>query len=395
MLKGKNILICVSGGIAAYKAVDVVSRLRKLEANVDVIMTKSACEFVTPLTFQTLSSNLVLTDTFQGVKYWEVEHIAVAAKADLCVIVPATANIIGKIANGIADDMLSTTVMAVKSDVLIAPAMNTNMYENPIVQDNISKLKRFGYKFIEPAEGRLACGDIGKGKLPDSDKIVEHIQYWLQEKPLKGKKVLVTAGPTRENIDPVRYISNYSSGKMGYSIAKCFAEKGADVTLISGPSNEICSDFVKVIDINSADEMFAEVKESYEPCDIMIMSAAVADYKAKNPSQKKIKKVDGGINAVELTENVDILKYLGEHKGDRLLVGFAAETDNLYENAVGKIKRKNLDIIVANDVTQEGAGFNVDTNIVKIIDAKGNMKDIPKCSKDEIAEHIFETIRDY
>lgn len=266
------------------------------------------------------------------------------------------------------------------------------MYENPIVQDNIAKLKKYDYKFIEPAEGRLACGDIGKGKLPDSDKIVEHIQYWLEDKPLKGKKVLVTAGPTRENIDPVRYISNYSSGKMGYSIARCFAQKGADVTLISGPSNERCSDFVKVININSADEMFEEVKNAYETCEIMIMSAAVADYKAKTPSNKKIKKADGGIEAIELTENVDILKYLGEHKEDRLLVGFAAETDNLYENAVKKIKRKNLDIIVANDVTQEGAGFNVDTNIVKIIDAKGNIKDIPKCSKDEIAEHIFKVI---
>ncbi|SHH09790.1 bifunctional phosphopantothenoylcysteine decarboxylase/phosphopantothenate--cysteine ligase CoaBC [Tepidibacter thalassicus] len=394
MLSGKNIVLGVSGGIAVYKACDIVSRLKKLNANVKVIMTKSATEFVTPLTFQSLSQNFVITDMFKEPKTWDVEHISLAQWADLFLIAPATANIIGKIANGIADDMLSTTVMATKAEVVIAPAMNTNMYENKIVQDNISKLIKFGYKFIEPESGRLACGDVGKGKLASPENIVkEIIEIFTDKKDLNEKNILITAGPTIESIDPVRYITNRSSGKMGYSIAAEAVKRGANVTLISGKTNlDIPVGVKKFIEVESADDMYNVVMENLENNDIIIKSAAVADYKPKYKQSKKIKKSDEDL-CIELDRNYDILKEIGKMKKNKVLVGFAAETNDLIENAKKKIKNKNLDFIVANDLTQEGAGFGVDTNIVKIIDKNGNIEQYPKMSKSDIANIILDKIK--
>lgn len=394
MLNSKNIVIGVSGGIAAYKACDIVSRLKKLNANVKVIMTKSAAEFVTPLTFQSLSQNFVVVDMFDELKTWDVEHISLAQWADLFLIVPATANIIGKIANGIADDMLSTTVMATKAQVLIAPAMNTNMYENKIVQHNISKLSELGFEFVEPESGRLACGDIGKGKLASPETIVEQVSSILAlEQDLTDKNILITAGPTIENIDPVRYITNRSSGKMGYSIARKAIERGANVTLISGKTNlDIPKGISKFIQIESAKQMYEAVVDNLDENDIIIKSAAVADYKPKNISDIKIKKSDDDL-IIELDRNKDILKEIGKIKKDKILVGFAAETNDLIQNAKKKIEKKNLDFIVANDLTQEGAGFGVDTNIVKIIDKKGNIQEYPKMKKYEISNIILDRVK--
>lgn len=394
MLSGKNIVIGISGGIAVYKICDVVSRLKKLNANIDIIMTKSAAEFVTPLTFQSLIQNYVVVDMFEQLKTWNIEHISLAQKSDLFLIAPATANIIGKIANGIADDMLSTTVMATTAPVLIAPAMNTKMYENMIVQDNILKLKKFGYKFIDPESGRLACGDIGKGKLASPENIVEKVVSELtKERDLKNKKILITAGPTRESIDPVRYITNRSSGKMGYSIAKEAVKRGALVTLISGPTNmEVPQGIEKFIPIESALDMYNTVMENINDNNIMIGCAAVADYKPKNKSLQKIKKSDNDLS-LELDRNYDILKEIGKIKNDKILVGFAAETNDLIENAKGKIEKKNLDFIVANDLTLDGAGFGVDTNIVKIIDKDGIIENYPKMGKDEVANIILDKIK--
>ncbi|CAH2212831.1 bifunctional phosphopantothenoylcysteine decarboxylase/phosphopantothenate--cysteine ligase CoaBC [Tepidibacter aestuarii] len=394
MLSSKNIVIGVSGGIAAYKACDIVSRLKKLNANIKVIMTKSAAEFVTPLTFQSLSQNFVVVDMFDELKTWDVEHISLAQWADLFLIAPATANIIGKVSNGIADDMLSTTVMATKAEVLIAPAMNTNMYENRIVQHNISKLRELGYKFVEPESGRLACGDIGKGKLASPESIVEQVCNLLTLKQdLTDKNILITAGPTIENIDPVRYITNRSSGKMGYSIAQMAIERGANVTLISGKTNlGIPKGVSKFIHIESAKQMYEAVVDNLDKNDIIIKSAAVADYKPKNISDKKIKKSDDDL-ILELGRNKDILKEIGKIKKDKILVGFAAETNDLIQNAKKKIEKKNLDFIVANDLTQEGAGFGVDTNIVKIIDKNGNIQEYPKMKKYEISNIILDKVK--
>lgn len=394
MLNKKNVVIGISGGIAVYKICDVVSRLKKLNANVDIIMTKSAAEFVTPLTFQSLSQNYVTIDMFEQPKSWDIEHIALAQKADVFLIAPATANIIGKIANGIADDMLSTTVMATKAKTLVAPAMNTNMYENTILQENISKLKKLGYKFIDPEEGRLACGDIGKGKLASPEKIVEEIVNVLTiKKDLKDKKILVTAGPTIESIDPVRYITNRSSGKMGYSIALEAVERGADVTLVSGPTNiQIPPGLKNFLQVESAQDMYNAVMDNVDKNDIIIGSAAVADYRPKNKSIKKIKKKDDDLS-IELDRNHDILKEVGKIKQNKILVGFAAETNDLIENAIEKIKKKNLDFIVANDLTLDGAGFGVDTNIVKIVDKSGSIDNYPKMGKDEIANIILDKIK--
>ncbi|WP_099188030.1 bifunctional phosphopantothenoylcysteine decarboxylase/phosphopantothenate--cysteine ligase CoaBC [Tepidibacter mesophilus] len=394
MLSSKNIVIGVSGGIAAYKACDIVSRLKKLNANVKVIMTKSAAEFVTPLTFQSLSQNFVVVDMFDELKTWDVEHISLAQWADLFLIAPATANVIGKISNGIADDMLSTTVMATRAEVLIAPAMNTNMYENKIVQHNISKLQEVGYKFVEPESGRLACGDIGKGKLASPETIVNQICNLLTlEQDLKDKNILITAGPTIENIDPVRYITNRSSGKMGYSIAQKAIERGANVTLISGKTDlDIPKGTSKFIHIESAKQMYEAVIDNLEGNDIIIKSAAVADYKPKNISDKKIKKSDDDL-ILELDRNKDILKEIGKIKKDKILVGFAAETNDLIQNAKKKIEKKNLDFIVANDLTQKGAGFGVDTNIVKIIDKNGNIQEYPKMKKYEISNIILDKVK--
>lgn len=395
MLKDKTVVIGVSGGIAVYKTLDVVSRLRKLGVNVNVIMTKSATEFVTPLSFQSLSQNYVVCDMFEDPKTWDVEHISLAKRADVFLIAPATANVIGKIANGIADDMLTTTVMATKAKVLIAPAMNTNMYENPILQRNINTLKELGYNFVEPESGRLACGDTGKGKLASPETIVDEVVKMLsKDQDLKGKSIIVTAGPTVESIDPMRYITNRSTGKMGYSIAKEAIERGADVTLITGPTNLTPpQNLKKLVKIESAKDMYEAVLENLDENDVVIKSAAVADYKPKNYSNKKIKKSDDDL-VIELDRNKDIAQEIGKIKNNKILVGFAAETNDLIENASLKIKKKNLDFIVANDLTKEGAGFGVDTNIVKIIDKEGNITEYPKMKKEEVANIILDKIKE-
>lgn len=395
MLKDKTVVIGVSGGIAVYKTLDVVSRLRKLGVNVNVIMTKSATEFVTPLSFQSLSQNYVVCDMFEDPKTWDVEHISLAKRADVFLIAPATANVIGKIANGIADDMLTTTVMATKAKVLMAPAMNTNMYENPILQRNINTLKELGYNFVEPESGRLACGDTGKGKLASPETIVDEVVKLLSKgQDLKGKSIIVTAGPTVESIDPMRYITNRSTGKMGYSIAKEAIERGADVTLITGPTNLTPpQNLKKLVKIESAKDMYEAVLENLDENDVVIKSAAVADYKPKNYSNKKIKKSDDDL-VIELDRNKDIAQEIGKIKNNKILVGFAAETNDLIENASLKIKKKNLDFIVANDLTKEGAGFGVDTNIVKIIDKEGNITEYPKMKKEEVANIILDKIKE-
>ena len=395
MLKDKTVVIGVSGGIAVYKTLDVVSRLRKLGVNVNVIMTKSATEFVTPLSFQSLSQNYVVCDMFEDPKTWDVEHISLAKRADVFLIAPATANVIGKIANGIADDMLTTTVMATKAKVLIAPAMNTNMYENPILQRNINTLKELGYNFVEPESGRLACGDTGKGKLASPETIVDEVVKLLSKgQDLKGKSIIVTAGPTVESIDPMRYITNRSTGKMGYSIAKEAIERGADVTLITGPTNLTPpQNLKKLVKIESAKDMYEAVLANLDENDVVIKSAAVADYKPKNYSNKKKKKSDDDL-VIELDRNKDIAQEIGKIKNNKILVGFAAETNDLIENASLKIKKKNLDFIVANDLTKEGAGFGVDTNIVKIIDKEGNITEYPKMKKEEVANIILDKIKE-
>lgn len=389
----KTVVLGVSGGIAAYKACDIVSKLRKEDINVNVIMTNHAAEFVSALTFQSLSQNSVAVDMFDQAENWDIEHISLAKKADVFLIAPATANIIGKIANGIADDMLSTTVMATKSPVLIAPAMNTNMYENTITQTNISKLKSLDYKFIEPGYGRLACGDIGQGKLADTDLIVDSVKFLLdRSNELKGKNVLVTAGPTQEPIDPVRFISNRSTGKMGYALAYEAALMGAKVTLITGPTKlEIPYGMHEVIYIKSAAEMYEAVIDRFDNIDIVIKAAAVADYKPKYVSDSKIKKSDSDLS-LELDRNKDILFELGKRKTNQILVGFAAETNDLLENAKKKLTKKNLDFIVANDLKQEGAGFATDTNIAKLIFSNGKIEELPIMTKKELSKRIYDKI---
>ena len=389
----KCVVIGVTGGIAVYKALDVISALRKKDIEVHVIMTESASKFVNPLTFQSISQNMVVTDMFAEPKAWEIQHISLAQKADLMLIAPATANVIGKISNGIADDMLSTTVMATKAKLLIAPAMNTNMYQNPIVQNNISKLKDFGYKFIEPASGRLACGDIGIGKLADVNTIVERVIEELEDKEqdLLGKKVLVSAGPTIAPIDPVRYITNRSTGKMGYAIAKEARDRGAEVILVSGPTNLEPPKNVKIINIKTNEEMRKEILQNFKWADIVIKSAAVADYKPKEYSKEKIKKGEGDLN-ICLTRDNDILKFLGEIKTHQVLVGFAAESDNVLENAERKLKNKNLDFIVANDITSSDTGFGSEDNKVVILSKNNEKLELEKMSKKKVASNIFDMI---
>ena len=389
----KCVVVGVSGGVAVYKALDVISRLRKKDVEVHVIMTKSATEFVTPLSFQSLSQNMVITDMFAEPKAWEIQHISLAKKADLMLIVPATANIIGKVANGIADDMLSTTIMATKAPVVFCPAMNTNMYENPIVQRNISLLNELGYEFIEPASGRLACGDEGKGKLQDTEIIAEETLRRLHStKDLLGKKVVVTAGPTMVPIDPVRILTNRSSGKMGYSIAEEARDRGAEVVLISGPTSLRKPNGIKVIDIKTNEDMFNAIKNEFEDADIVIKSAAVADYKAKNYSNEKIKKTGDDLNLI-FERDRDILKTLGDMKKNQILVGFAAESSNLKENAKGKLERKNLDYIVANDISKPETGVASDENKVTIISKSGEEVSLEKMSKREVAKNIFDIIK--
>lgn len=388
----KTVVIGVTGGVAVYKALDVISRLRKKDVEVHVIMTKSACEFVTPLSFQSLSQNMVITDMFDEPKHWEIQHISLAKKADLLAVIPATANIIGKVANGIADDMLSTTIMATRATVVFAPAMNTNMYTNPIVQNNIKKLGELGYKFIEPEAGRLACGDTGQGKLADTELIADRIISMLYPtQDLEGKKVLVTAGPTVAPIDPVRNITNKSTGKMGYSIAEEARDRGARVTLISGPTNLKIPFDVDFISINTNEEMYNEVIKYYDEQDIVIKSAAVADFKPKDYSERKIKKTMDEFN-LELIKDRDILKHLGEIKNNQVLVGFAAESNDLIENAKSKLKKKNLDYIVANDITGKDIGFASENNKVSIISKDGSIVQTNKLSKREIAKELFDII---
>ena len=392
MNKQKCVVLGVTGGIAVYKALDIASAFRKKDIEVRVIMTESATKFVAPLTFQSISQNMVVTDMFAEPKAWEIQHISLAQKADCLLVAPATANIIGKVANGIADDMLSTTIMACKSKVIFAPAMNTNMYENPIVQGNIEKLKSLGYEFIEPDSGRLACGDIGKGKFPKPEVIVERVLTELHDKKdLVNKKVVISAGPTRSDLDPVRFISNRSTGKMGYEIAKEARDRGAEVVLVSGPVSLDEPQGVKTIKVSTNAEMYEKVKENYDDADIVIMSAAVADYKAKEVSKQKIKKGDDNL-VIELVRDRDILMTLGSDKKKQILVGFAAESENLISNAKGKLERKNLDYIVANDITCSDTGFGSDDNRVTIISRDCNEVVLNKMSKREVAENLFDII---
>lgn len=392
MLKGKTVVLGVTGSIAAYKIANLASMLVKLHADVNVIMTKNATNFINPITFETLTSNKCLVDTFDRNFQFNVEHVALAKRADIFMVAPASANVIGKIANGIADDMLTTTIMACKAPKYIAPAMNTNMFENEIVQDNLKKLQKYGYEIITPAIGYLACGDTGSGKLPSEETLLSYIMKELHyEKDMTGKKVVVTAGPTMEAIDPVRFISNHSTGKMGYAIAKCAMERGADVTLISGQTAIEKPGFVKVIDVVSAKDMFEAVKKEAEDADFIIKSAAVADYTPVTVAEDKIKKSDNDMS-ISLARTTDILKYLGEHKKpNQKLCGFAMETKDMLENATKKLTAKNADMIVANNLKVAGAGFGTDTNVVTLIQKDG-VKELPILSKDEVAKAILDEL---
>ncbi len=392
-LTGKHIVLGVTGGIAAYKSAEVVSRLRHLGADVHVIMTRNATEFVTPLTFRTLAANPVVTDTFAEPEEWNVEHVALAKLADIFVIAPATANILAKMANGIADDMLSTTVLATKAPVLVAPAMNTGMWTAKATQQNVSVLKNRGVLFAGPESGMLACGDEGKGRMSEPADIVRKIQEILgRTEDLAGKKLLVTAGSTRERLDPVRFLTNDSSGKMGFAIAEAARDRGAEVTLVKGNTTAPVPDGVRIIEIESARDLLDVMKKEAPKQDIVIQAAAVADYRPAACAKTKIKKKDGEPMAIRLTENPDIAKTIGaKKKASQVFVGFAAETDHVAAHAQEKLIKKNLDMIVANDVTKPGAGFNTDTNIVTLITKEGS-EALPIMSKREVADAILDRI---
>ena len=425
ILKGKTIVIGVTGGIAAYKAVDVVSRLKKLDANVRVAMTANACEFVAPLTFQSMSQNPVATEMFAPVKY-NIEHISLADEADVYAIIPATANVIGKIASGLADDILTTSVMATAGmgkPILIAPAMNTNMYQNPIVIENVEKLRTLGYHVMEAESGRLACGIVGNGKLAKVDNIVDKIiklatlgnttdapevgaeasdikvgaeasdiKHGAEAENLKGKTILITAGATVEDVDPVRFITNRSTGKMGYAIARAAKTRGANVILIAGNTNLSDIPDVETVKVRSAQDMYNEVMKHAETADIIVKAAAVGDYRAVDINSEKIKKSDNDIT-IKLTKNPDILQELGEkYSGKKIIVGFCMETENLLENAKEKLTKKKADIIVANNLNVDGAGFASDTNVVTMVEKNGNITELPKMAKDELAFKILDKI---
>lgn len=392
MLKGKTVVLAVSGSIAAYKIASLASALGKLHADVQVLMTQNATNFINPITFETLTGNKCLVDTFDRNFQYSVEHVALAKRADVVLVAPASANVIGKIANGIADDMLTTTVMACKCKKIISPAMNTQMFENPIVQDNLKKLEHYGYEVIQPAVGLLACKDVGQGKMPEPETLLEYIlQEVAYEKDLKGKKILVTAGPTQEPIDPVRYLTNHSSGKMGYAIAKVCSMRGAEVTLVSGKTAIKPPLFVDVVPFTTAREMYEAVTGRSDRQDIVIKAAAVADYRPKTISEQKVKKTDGELS-IEMERTDDILKYLGEHKrANQFLCGFSMETEHMLENSRKKLKKKNLDMIVANNVKVEGAGFAGDTNIVTLITGDDETQ-LPLLSKEETAVEIMNKI---
>ena len=384
-----KIVLGVTGGIACYKAVELVRLLVKASLRVRVIMTKSALEFVTPLTFQTLSGNPVATETFDLTQESQIGHINLADSADLFVIAPATANVIGKIASGIADDLLTTVLMATRAPVLVAPAMNIHMYENPILQENLRKLRRIGYHILEPAEGYLACGYEGQGRLPDPEKIAEEIKRLLREKDLCGEKFLITAGPNREPLDPVRYISNRSSGKMGYALARAALRRGAEVVLVSGPTALDPPGGARLISVLTAAEMRAAVLKEYAQCTAVIMAAAVSDYRVATISDRKMKRGKDTVE-VRLEPNPDILKELGQNKNGKWLVGFAAETEELTANAQKKLREKNLDMVVANNVAETGSGFDSDNNAATIIDRTGKTRSLPLMSKDELADQIYD-----
>lgn len=392
MLKGKTVVLAVSGSIAAYKIASLASALKKLHANVQVLMTQNAVNFINPITFESLTGNKCLVDTFDRNFQYSVEHVALAKQADVVLVAPASANVIGKIAHGIADDMLTTTVMACRCKKIITPAMNTNMFENPILQDNLKILEHYGYEVISPAVGYLACGDTGAGKMPEPEVLLQYILREIAyEKDMQGKRVLVTAGPTQESIDPVRYITNHSTGKMGYAIAKMCMLRGADVTLVSGPTAIEKPEFVDVVDVVTAKEMYDEVTKRAKDQDIIIKAAAVADYRPKTVSSEKMKKKEDDLSlSMERTD--DILKFLGEHKkGHQFLCGFSMETENMLENSRRKLEKKHLDMIVANNLKVEGAGFAGDTNVVTIITSQGEVS-LGRMTKEETALKILDEI---
>ena len=393
MLKGKTVVLGVTGSIAAYKIANLASMLVKQHCDVHVIMTKNATNFINPIAFETLTNNKCLVDTFDRNFQFHVAHVSVAQKADVMMIAPASANIIAKLAHGIADDMLTTTIMACKCKKIVSPAMNTNMYENPIVQDNLAILQHYGYEVIEPASGYLACGDTGAGKMPEPETLFQYICKTIaHEKDMAGMKVLVTAGPTQEAIDPVRYITNHSSGKMGYSIAKACMLRGADVTLVTGRTALDAPLFVNTVPVISAKDMYEEVTSRSHDMDIIIKAAAVADYRPCNVADEKIKKKEGDVMSIPLERTDDILKYLGEHKEPhQFLCGFSMETQNMLENSKKKLMKKNLDMIVANNLKEQGAGFETDTNIVTMI-TQNEVFELELMSKEEVAFHLLDKI---
>ena len=392
MLQGKTVVLGVTGSIAAYKIASLASKLVKLHADVHVLMTQNATNFITPITFETLTGNKCLIDTFDRNFQFDVAHVSLAKKADVMLIAPASANVIGKIANGIADDMLTTTVMASTAPVLISPAMNTHMYENPIVQDNLQKLERFGYKIIAPAVGMLACHDVGAGKMPEPEMLLDWILRKIAcEKDLQGKKILVTAGPTQEAVDPVRYLTNHSTGKMGYALARCAMLRGADVTLVTGPTAITPPPFVQTVAVTSAEEMYQEVTKRAAEQNAIIMAAAVADYRPATVSAEKQKK-QAGDAVLPLSRTKDILAYLGEHKpAGQFLCGFSMETQHMLENSRAKLKRKHLDMICANNLKVAGAGFGTDTNVVTLIQAQKE-QELPLQSKEAVGHAILDVI---
>ena len=392
MLKGKTVVLGVTGSIAAYKMANVASMLVKLHADVHVIMTENACQFITPVTFETLTGNKCMVDTFDRNFQFHVAHISIAKKADVLLVAPASANVIGKLANGIADDMLTTTAMACTCQQIVAPAMNTNMYHNPILQDNLKKLEGYGFTVIAPEKGLLACRDIGDGKMPSEDVLVGHILREIaHEKDLAGMKVIVTAGPTQESVDPVRYITNHSTGKMGYELAKAAMLRGAEVTLVSGVTNLEPPMFVDYVQVKSAGDMFEAMKSRFLDNDIIIKAAAVADYKPKSYSDEKTKKKDGEMS-IELDRTQDILKYLGEHRREgQFYCGFSMETQNMLENSRVKLDKKNIDMVVANNLKIAGSGFGTDTNVVTMISKEEEIQ-LELLSKAEVAHKILDEI---
>lgn len=392
-LKGKTVVLALTGGIAAYKIATLASMLVKQKATVLVLMTENATRFIAPLTFEALTGTRCMVDTFDRSFSFEIEHVAVADRADLVLVAPASANVIAKMANGIADDMLTTTVLACKCPKLIAPAMNTNMYENPVTQDNLALLRRYGWEVIEPAAGRLACGDVGKGKMPEPEDLLQHVLHHLAlPHDLTGKRILVTAGPTQESLDPVRYLTNHSTGKMGYAIARMAMLRGADVILITGPTSIAPPPFVTVVPVVSAQDMFEAVAVHSPACDWVIKAAAVADYTPADYSDDKVKKKDGDLS-IPLKRTQDILQYLGDHKRPgQFLCGFSMETRDMLENSRAKLEKKHVDMICANNLKVAGAGFGVDTNVLTLITADG-AEELPLLSKEEAACRILDTIQ--